>query len=220
MGRAILASAAISGLVPADHGRRRGRDGRRLGAELPVRARVSQPRRRGDRGVQIRRELSAHDLAYLERTRASARAVPCRPPVRALLAEVRLAQERSARGEPAHYGELIVRLMRVAFARNAVVEERIAGDRETSVAGAATLRARTSSRHRARGSAALAPEAAPSRARVALRRGALPVPPRPPRADAHRPRDSPATRPRSDLSKATPVAGGDASARSSSAATR
>jgi hypothetical protein len=46
---------------------------------------------------------------------------------------VRLAQERSSRGEPAHYGELIVRLMRVAFARNAVVEERIADEREASV---------------------------------------------------------------------------------------
>jgi len=53
--------------------------------------------------------------------------------VRALLAEVRLAQERASRGEPAHYAELIVRLMRVAFARNAVVEERIARERETSV---------------------------------------------------------------------------------------
>ncbi len=55
------------------------------------------------------------------------------PPVRALLAEVRLAQERASRGEPAHYGELIVRLMRVAFARNAVVEDRLAGERDTSV---------------------------------------------------------------------------------------
>ena len=53
--------------------------------------------------------------------------------MRALLAEVRLAQERSSRGEPAHYGELIARLMRVAFARNAVVEERIASERDTSV---------------------------------------------------------------------------------------
>ena len=55
------------------------------------------------------------------------------PPARALLAEIRLAEERAARGEPAHYGELIVRLMRVAFARNAVVEERLATERETSV---------------------------------------------------------------------------------------
>jgi hypothetical protein len=60
--------------------------------------------------------------------------------VRALLAEVRLAQERASRGEPAHYGELIARLMRVAFARNAVIEERLASERETSVAELRSLR--------------------------------------------------------------------------------
>jgi hypothetical protein len=46
---------------------------------------------------------------------------------------VHLAQERASRGEPAHYGELIVRLMRVAFGRNAVIEDRLAGERDTSV---------------------------------------------------------------------------------------
>jgi hypothetical protein len=71
--------------------------------------------------------------AYLERTRERLERFRAVPPVRALLAEVRLAQERASRGEPAHYGELIVRLMRVAFARNAVVEERIASERDTSV---------------------------------------------------------------------------------------
>ena len=60
------------------------------------------------------------DAAFLERTRERLERFRAVPPVRALLAEVRLAQERRPRGEPAHYGELIVRLMRVAFARNAV----------------------------------------------------------------------------------------------------
>jgi hypothetical protein len=55
------------------------------------------------------------------------------PPVRALLAELRLAEERAARGEPAHYPELIVRLMRVAIARNTVLEERLADERDISV---------------------------------------------------------------------------------------
>jgi hypothetical protein len=62
------------------------------------------------------------------------------PPVRALLAEIRLAEERARRGEPAHYAELIVRLMRVAIARNTVLEERLAADRETSVAELHRLR--------------------------------------------------------------------------------
>ena len=55
------------------------------------------------------------------------------PPVRALLAEIRLAEERAGRGEPAHYAEMIVRLMRVAIARNTVLEERLASERDTSV---------------------------------------------------------------------------------------
>ena len=75
--------------------------------------------------------------------------------MRALLAEVRLAQERAARGEPAHYGELIVRLMRVAFARNAVVEERLAAERETSVAELHSLREDVT-RRRARSSGSVA----------------------------------------------------------------
>ena len=73
------------------------------------------------------------------RASGSSASAPSRP-CGALLAEVRLAQERASRGEPAHYGELIVRLMRVAFARNAVVEERLAAERETSVSELQLLR--------------------------------------------------------------------------------
>jgi hypothetical protein len=80
------------------------------------------------------------DGAFLERARERLEMFRAVPPVRALLAEVRLAQERASRGEPAHYGELIVRLMRVAFARNAVVEERLADERATSVAELRLLR--------------------------------------------------------------------------------
>ena len=58
MGRAILASAASQRDRAAAHGRREDRDGRRLGAQLPARARVPQPGRRCDRGVQVRAELS------------------------------------------------------------------------------------------------------------------------------------------------------------------
>jgi hypothetical protein len=80
------------------------------------------------------------DLGFLERTRDRLERFRAVPPMRALLDEVKLAQERASRGEPAHYGELVVRLMRVAFARNAVVEERIARDRDTSVVELGRLR--------------------------------------------------------------------------------
>ena len=71
------------------------------------------------------------DVAFLERMRERLDRFRAVPPVRALLAEIRLAEERAARGEPAHYAEMIVRLMRVAIARNTVLEERLgdgAGD--------------------------------------------------------------------------------------------
>jgi predicted acylesterase/phospholipase RssA len=133
MGRAILASAAISGLV------------------LPIRLDdviatdggwvrnfpFEHAYRNADvAAIAACRYVASYPpttTAYLDRTRERLERFRAVPPARALLAEVRLAQERSSRGEPAHYGELIVRLMRVAFARNAVVEERIADERETSV---------------------------------------------------------------------------------------
>jgi hypothetical protein len=80
------------------------------------------------------------DTTFLERTRERLERFRAVPPARALLAEVRLAQERASRGEPAHYGEMIVRLMRVTLARNAVLEERLAEERETSVAELTRLR--------------------------------------------------------------------------------
>jgi len=134
MGRAILASAAISGLVlpvavdgkvatdggwvrnfPLEHAYRDSD----VAAILAFRYIPTYP--------------PSSSAAFLERTRERLERFRAVPPARALLAEIQLAQERAARGEPAHYGELVVRLMRVAFARNAVVEERLAAERETSV---------------------------------------------------------------------------------------
>ena len=119
MGRAILASAAISGIVlPIQLDGRIATDGgwvRNFPFEHAYRNPTSLRSRRSGTWRAIRRR----DPAFLERTRERLERFRAVPPVRALLAEVRLAQERSSRGEPAHYGELIVRLMRVAFARNA-----------------------------------------------------------------------------------------------------
>jgi hypothetical protein len=62
------------------------------------------------------------------------------PPIRALIGELQEAEERQARGEPAHLAEMILRLMRVAIARNTAVEERVAADKDASVAELAALR--------------------------------------------------------------------------------
>jgi hypothetical protein len=51
-----------------------------------------------------------------------------------------MAEEGAGSGEPVHYGEMIVRLMRVAIAHNTVLEERLALERETSVVELQRLR--------------------------------------------------------------------------------
>jgi predicted acylesterase/phospholipase RssA len=133
MGRAILASAAISGLVlPIRIDGRIATDGGWV-RNFPFEHAYRNPDVRAIVAFRYVASYPPASAAYLERTRERLERFRAVPPVRSLLAEVRLAQERSTRGEPAHYGELIVRLMRVAFARNAVVEERIARERDTSV---------------------------------------------------------------------------------------
>jgi predicted acylesterase/phospholipase RssA len=133
MGRAILASAAISGLVlPIELEGRIATDGGWV-RNFPFDAAYRNPEVAVIAAFRYVASYPPTSSAYLERTRERLERFRAVPPVRALLAEVRLAQERSVRGEPAHYGELIVRLMRVAFARNAVVEERMAIERDTSV---------------------------------------------------------------------------------------
>ena len=134
MGRAILASAAVSGLVlPIRVDGVIATDGGWV-RNFPLEHAYHNP----DVGeiVAFRYVASYRptNVAFLGRMRERLDRFRAVAPVRALLAEIRLAEERAARGEPAHYGELIVRLMRVTIARNTVLEERLAVDRETSVA--------------------------------------------------------------------------------------
>jgi hypothetical protein len=80
---------------------------------------------------------SSAGVARLRRRLEAFRAVP---PVKALIAELEQAEARVERGEPAHLPEMIVRLMRVTIARNTALEERLAGDRDASVAELELLR--------------------------------------------------------------------------------
>jgi predicted acylesterase/phospholipase RssA len=133
MGRAILASAAISGLVlPMVVDGRIATDGGWI-RNFPFEHAYRNPSVAAVAAFRYVPSYPPSDAALLARTRERLERFRAVPPVRSLLAEVRLAQERVSRGEPAHYGELIVRLMRVAFARNAVVEERQAAERQLSV---------------------------------------------------------------------------------------
>ncbi len=133
MGRAILASAAVSALVfPIRIGDVIATDGGWV-RNFPLEHAAAN---RSVKAIAAFRYLSSYeptDVAFLQRLRARLERFRAVPPVRALLAELRLAEERARRGEPAHYPELIIRLMRVAIARNTVLEERLADERDTSM---------------------------------------------------------------------------------------
>jgi predicted acylesterase/phospholipase RssA len=62
------------------------------------------------------------------------------PPVRALIAEIDEAEARAERGEPAHLGDMIVRLARVTIRRNTEAEERIAEATDQSLRELRSLR--------------------------------------------------------------------------------
>ena len=141
MAQAVLASSAVSALVlPRQVGERIATDGawvrnfplghayRQPGVELIISFRY----------VPTYSRLSA---AWLGRMRRRLERFPKVPPVRALVAELREAEERDARGEPAHWGDMIVRLFRVTVQQNSVLEERTARDKDEGLAALAALRA-------------------------------------------------------------------------------
>ena len=141
MGRAVLASAAISALVlPLRVGGFVATDGGWV-RNYPLAHAYAEPRVRGIvsfRYVPRYPRLGAEPIERLRRRLRRFRAVP---PVKAFDEELEEAEERIRRGEPGHLPEMIVRLMRVAISRNTLLEERWADDRDGSVRELARLRA-------------------------------------------------------------------------------
>jgi predicted acylesterase/phospholipase RssA len=140
MAEAVLASAAISGLVlPLRVGDRIATDGAWV-RNFPLGHAYDE------RGVELivsfrylpnYPEMSADGLRRLRlRLQRFGRV----PPVAALTAELREAEERAARGEPAHWGDMIVRLMRVTVMHNTVMEEKFAQEKDDSIRALAELR--------------------------------------------------------------------------------
>jgi predicted acylesterase/phospholipase RssA len=140
MAQAILASAAVSALVlPRVVGDRIATDGAWVrnfplghaydqpGVELIVSFRYmpNYPRLGTEPLVRMRRRLERF---------------PRIPPVKALIAELREAEARGERGEPAHWPDMIVRLMRVAIQQNTIAEERVARDKDRALAALEELR--------------------------------------------------------------------------------
>lgn len=140
MGRALLASAAVSGLVlPISVDGVIATDGGWV-RNFPLEHAYRNPDVQAIAAFRYIASYPPTDVAFLRRMRERLDRFRAVPPVRALLAEIRLAEERASRGEPAHYAEMIVRLMRVAIARNTVLEERLAEEREISVTELQRLR--------------------------------------------------------------------------------
>ncbi|RDI75733.1 Patatin-like phospholipase [Gaiella occulta] len=140
MGQALIASAAISALVlPLRVGEVIGTDGGWV-RNFPLGHAVENPdvsEIAGFRYVSNHQRSQGDNLARLRRRLEPFRAVP---PVRAIIGELQEAEARQLRGEPPHLADMIVRLMRIAVARNTSMEERSAHDRDASVRELAALR--------------------------------------------------------------------------------
>ena len=198
---------------PAGQGRRRDRNGRRMGAQLPARACVRQPWRRRDHRVPLRLTRAADLGGEPGSASPAARAVPRRP-----------ARARPDRRSPRGGG--------ASGARGAAASRRHdrpphAGHRRTQHGARGALgdregRLRPSARRSSRGRACNRPAHRSSVASQgrggggpgALRRGALPVPARPGAPGDHRPGRPRRARARRELPHRAGVAvGGEAGPR-------
>jgi predicted acylesterase/phospholipase RssA len=140
MAQAIIASAAVSALVlPRPIGDRIATDGAWV-RNFPLGPAYDQP------GVELIVSFRyvpnypRFGVENLVRFRRRLERFPRIPPVKALIAELREAEERVERGEPAHWADMIVRLMRVAIQQNTALEERSARDKDEALAALAQLR--------------------------------------------------------------------------------
>ena len=141
MAEAVLASAAISALVlPLRVGDRIATDGSWV-RNYPLGHAYEHPEVALIAAFRYLPRYPSLDAEGLASFRKRFERFGRVPPVKAFVAELREAEERSLRGEPAHLGEMIVRLARVAISQNTRVEERLADEKDRSIDELASLRA-------------------------------------------------------------------------------
>jgi predicted acylesterase/phospholipase RssA len=140
MGQAVLASSAVSALVlPRQVDDRIATDGAWV-RNFPLGHAYRQP------GVELIVSFryvprySPLNTDGLARARRRLERFSKVPPIRALITELREAEERGERGEPAHWGDMIVRLTRVTVQQNTLLEERSARDKDEGLAALTALR--------------------------------------------------------------------------------
>lgn len=141
MMRAVLASAAVSALVlPVRIDERTiATDGGWV-RNFPLGHAYDNPSVRAIVGFRYVASYGPQDAAAIARVRERLGRFRAVPPVKALIAELAASERRSERGEPAHLGEMIVRLMRIAIARNTELELRVAEEKDASVRELVALR--------------------------------------------------------------------------------
>ena len=133
MAQAILASAAVSTLVlPLRVGDRIATDGAWT-RNFPLGHAYARPEVRTIVAFRYVAAYPNFDAAALTRLKHRLRRFGRVPPVRALIAELEEAEARAARGEPAHYVDMITRLMRLSVMRGTAVEERQADATDASI---------------------------------------------------------------------------------------
>ncbi len=141
MMQAIFASAAISALVlPLRVGNRIATDGAWV-RNYPLTYAYDHPEVEtivAFRYVPRYPTLGAAALGSLRRRLERFERVP---PIRAFIAELREAEERERRGEPAHLADMLLRLNRAAILRNTLVEEAVAEQKDDSIRELESLRA-------------------------------------------------------------------------------
>lgn len=138
--QAVLASAAVSALVlPLRVGDRIATDGAWV-RNFPLAYASAHPA--VDLVVAFRYlpRYPRLGLVALERMRRRLERFRRLPPIRAFLAELDRAEERAARGEPAHLADMIVRLARVSILRNTQLEERRALEQDQALRELRSLR--------------------------------------------------------------------------------
>jgi predicted acylesterase/phospholipase RssA len=133
LAQAVLASAAISALVlPVRVGDRIATDGAWV-RNYPLAHAYRRPGVRQIVAFRYVPRYPAIGASGLRRLRERLERFERVPPIRAFVAELREAEARDARGEPAHLPEMIMRLTRAAIVRNTVVEEQAADEIDESI---------------------------------------------------------------------------------------
>ena len=133
MAQAILASAAISTLVlPLRVGDRIATDGAWT-RNFPLAHAYARPEVGTIVAFRYLPEYPRFDVRALQTLKRRLRPFRRVPPVRALIAELEEAESRDRRGEPAHYIDMITRLMRLSVLRGTALEERHADATDHSI---------------------------------------------------------------------------------------